>query len=168
MNIYTTPNALQAASAKFFQVIRFVSKIKDVTVRGISCTGDITTATTYDGELDIETYNDLDETTLYMRYDANAMVYITGNVTSFICDNAELTMLDISKNTALTYLDISGNSTLTTIVCTAGNKDVANGITYAIKNATSTTGTVTVYAPLTYASIIQEAATAKGWTYKTA
>ena len=241
MNIYTTPDALQCAGAKLYNVINATFFTANPTITEITCTGDIQVHTIYNGLATTEIYSNLTDTAVSLKADAETLVRIVGDVTAItfpydghypgdtsgqprlktiitancrslksltVKSALNLTSLDLSKNTALTYLDcsyckitsldlskntaltslycrectgitsldLSKNTALTTLDCTsctsltslrcnAYNEGVTSNLSAEITNATSTTGTVTVFAPLTYASTIKTAATTKGWSY---
>ena len=86
-------------------------------------------------------------------------------LTSLECSSTGITSLDLSKNTELTRLNCDNCKGITSIKCNASKMNITTSISSIIKQATSTTGTVTVFEPLTYASTIKTAATNKGWSY---
>ena len=195
MNIYTTPEALQGVCARNGDIINATFSTANQTIAKISCTGNIQVHTIYNGVATTETYSDLTNTVLALKADADTLVSIEGEVTKLIfhenlfitlgtidlkniitnnsrnlqyldvSTNLKLTSLDVSKNTALTTLYCTSCTSLTSLRCNAYNEGVTSKLSAAITDATSTTGTVTVFAPLTYASTIKTAATTKGWTY---
>ena len=242
MNIYTTPIALQRASAIKYNEFYVTFFIANPTINSMSSEGNIYICTTYNGARTVESYTNLERTAVSIKADAGTLIRIVGNLTyislpydgdypasggtkrvesintnscrtlqtldikgissitsldlsqntaltdlycynsgitsldlsqntaltNLNCSYTGITSLDLSQNTALTNLNISLCSKLTSISCTAAEQTIAKNVSYFISQYASLKGTVTVYAPLTYASIISTAASEEGWTYKEA
>ena len=242
MNIYTTPIALQRASAIKYNEFYVTFFIANPTINSMSSEGNIYICTTYNGARTVESYTNLERTAVSIKADAGTLIRIVGNLTYIslpydgdypesggtkrvesintnscrtlqtliIKGISSITSLDLSQNTALTYLnclftgitslDLSQNTALTylnclfsgitsldlsqntalavinisscnkltSISCTAAEQTIAKDVSDFISQHDYLKGTVTVYAPLTYASIISTTASEEGWTYKEA
>ena len=79
------------------------------------------------------------------------------------CNSNQLTSLNVSTNTELTQLTCNSNQTLLTIDGIGVDKYVASGIAYAIEDATSVDGTVTLRQGDEFNQTIIETAMRKGW-----
>ena len=75
-----------------------------------------------------------------------------------------ITELNLAANTALQTLDCYGCTSVSNISYPATNGNVSTAIAGAIKNATSSDGTVYTDSAAAHYSTIADAATAKGWT----
>ena len=155
-------------------------------IQSITCSGDITIHSTYNGIATTETYSNLNNAAIAIRADINTEVYVEGDITGMSNMSSErkiiihntaltslncysclgLTELNLSANTALTSLDCNSCNYVTNIYVRATKKSVAENISTLIQNAFSSNGTLHINSSDTYASTISDAATAKGWTVK--
>ena len=127
----TSPIFLQQASRAGktpFAGIKVLFPYANPIIGSVSGNGDITVTSVKNGEKISNTYSNPDELTISVQADANTWVIITGEITSFDCNNYYVQKLAVIKNTALTdlscyncpgltTLDLSKNTALTSLSC---------------------------------------------------
>ena len=185
----TSPIFLQQAGRAGktpFAGIKVLFPYANPIIGSVSGNDDITVTSIKNGEKISNTYFNPDELAVSVQADANTWVIITGEITSFDCNNyyvskltaanntaltsldcsncPGLTALDLSTNTALTYLDCSNCADVAIISYEAENEDVTNSLTQLITANEVLDGTVYTDSAGTYYSTIADAATAAGWT----
>ena len=104
-------------------------------------------------------------TILNCDYNQLTSLDVSANIklTILNCNSNQLTSLNVSTNTELAQLTCNSNQTLLTIDGIGVDKYVASGIAYAIEDATSVDGTVTLRQGDEFNQTIIETAMRKGW-----